>query len=70
MLTVVDTLPQILEKVSPNPQETKSVAAQKNARKNRSMAFTPSIYMCYDTANMQVAQFAICGSVVMMYILP
>ena len=32
---------QILEKVSPNPLEIKSVAAQTNTKKNRSMEFLP-----------------------------
>ena len=32
---------QILEKVSPKPAEAKTVAAQKNYRKNRSMEFAP-----------------------------
>ena len=36
-------VPQILEKVSPNPREVKAVAAHSNAKKNRSMEFLPGM---------------------------
>ena len=34
---------QLLEKVSPNPREVKSVAAKSNPTKNRSMEYLPGI---------------------------
>ena len=34
---------QLLEKVSPNPREVKSVAARSNSTKNRSMEYLPGM---------------------------